>query len=340
MHLSTDSNVKVQTHTDELFARTGLLIFVWMIVTIAWLINIDSLLDYLITKFDPCDDDCINLYQPEKWSEIRWIAAGILGFTTIIPLICHQFWIFTKPALTNSERNLLKLLLIIAPILILSLSYFTLIYLIPELFGAGHSIQNEYGLVAKYDVISLISFSIALVWLEILIVVAATLILCSGITENLDSSNANWWRVRIYGFMSLVIILSFYDKEYNGFFIAIVSILIVEFISTPWFNKQPKFDINIVEKFTADGEITKQLSVICDCIKVIDYQKSDSMEMILMNNICSNEKLQNDLRKILSYAKPNELLVYNCQEREKFWEELSGNFPLMSVIISDDFNTN
>ena len=83
-------------------------------VSIPWLINIDSVLEYLIIKLDPCEVECLNLYQPEKWSELRWLSSAILGFATIMPLMSQQFWSFAKPGLTNSERRLFKATIIMA----------------------------------------------------------------------------------------------------------------------------------------------------------------------------------------------------------------------------------
>ena len=340
MHLSTDSNVKLQTHTDELFARIGILIFLWLIISIPWLINIDYVLNYFIVKLDPCNVNCINLYQPEKWSEIRYISAGVMGFATILPIICQQFWVFTKPGLTSSERFLVKLSLAVAPVTILLVVYLTMLILMPKLFSFGHEIQTEYGLIAKYDVISLLNFAIAIIWLEIIIIIAATIMVASGLTNNLDSTNANWWRTRIYGFMSLIIILSFYEWQISGLMLALTSIIIVELLSSPWIKKEPKFHVKVTEIFNADGEISRQCSLACDCHHKIATQFLDEKNIIEIPSLCADKKSQNELRVQISHSRPNKLIVHNCHVDRIFWQELANNFPKLAIVFYNDSSTN
>ena len=91
----------------------------------------------LCQYFNPCSADCLNLYQPEKWSELRWIISGFLGFITITPLVNFQFWTFSKPGLTNSERKMVKITLMMAPILFLIVSYITVIEVLPLFYQLG-----------------------------------------------------------------------------------------------------------------------------------------------------------------------------------------------------------
>ena len=137
--MSTDSNARISTHSNELFARIGIMLFLWILSSIPWLLNIDDVLSYFIGIFDPCMEECLNLYQPEKWSELRWIISGLLGFLTIIPLVNLQIWNFSKPGLTNSEKKLLRNVLFLAPVMFLIFSYFffnRILYRIENAFSA------------------------------------------------------------------------------------------------------------------------------------------------------------------------------------------------------------
>ena len=312
--MGTDSNIRLQSHTEELFARGGLLIFTWIIASIPWLINIDSVLEYLIIKLDPCEVECLNLYQPEKWSELRWIASAILGFATIMPLMSHQFWSFAKPGLTNSERKLFRITIILAPLIFLAASYFTLFIYLPNLFSLGHSKQSDYVFEGKYDVINLIGFSTAIIWMEIIVVLAASVMIASGMTGNMDSSNANWWRLRVYGIVIMLTLLSFYERTTNGLLIGLSSILIIELLSRPWTTKAPRYQIGMEEKFDSRGEIVTYLHVICGCQ---GKQKSTlNYPHTIIENVCSQQNKQDDLLRILMFNQPDNICLYKCENQE------------------------
>lgn len=318
--------MRLQTHLDEFFARTGLILFLWILCSIPWFLNIDSVLNFFLNDFNPCDDECLNLYQPEKWSEIRWISSGILGFVTIIPLICQQFWSFANPGLTDSERRMLATTLFFTPLILVLVTYFSVTTLIPEIFQVGHEMQIEYGFVAKYDVVTLMSFTTGVIWMEILIISACAVMISSGITGNLDSSNANWWRIRTYGFMSLVILLSFYERTTNGFAMMIIAILIVELISRPWTTKESKYQVVLSQSFDKDGEIIEKLFLCCGCENFSKEDYSNENSILYLPDVCVNARLKDDLYRIISYYSPTHLSIINCKSNE-FIETLKSSLP-------------
>ncbi len=283
-------------------------------VSIPWLINIDSVLEYLIIKLDPCEVECLNLYQPEKWSELRWLSSAILGFATIMPLMSQQFWSFAKPGLTNSERRLFKTTIIMAPLIFLLASYLTLFIALPKLFYIGHSIQSDYGFIAKYDVINLISFSTAIIWMQIIVIFATSVMVSSGLTGNLDSSNANWWRLRVYGIVTMLLLLSFYERTTNGLLMALISILLIEIMSRPWTIKVPRYQIEMERKFDSHGEIITSLHIICGCKE----QNTSPLNKpnIVMKDICTQENKQDDLLRMLMFNQPNNIIMHRCNNQQ------------------------
>jgi len=283
-------------------------------VSIPWLINIDSVLEYLIIKLDPCEVECLNLYQPEKWSELRWLSSAILGFATIMPLMSQQFWSFAKPGLTNSERRLFKTTIIMAPLIFLLASYLTLFIALPKLFYIGHSIQSDYGFIAKYDVINLISFSTAIIWMQIIVIFATSVMVSSGLTGNLDSSNANWWRLRVYGIVTMLLLLSFYERTTNGLLMALISILLIEIMSRPWTIKMPRYQIEMERKFDSHGEIITSLHIICGCKE----QNTSPLNKpnIVMKDICTQENKQDDLLRMLMFNQPNNIIMHRCNNQQ------------------------
>ena len=174
--------------------------------------------------------------------------------------------------------------------------------------------QSDYGFVAKYDVINLISFSTAIIWMEIIVVFATSVMVSSGLTGNLDSSNANWWRLRVYGIVTMLLLLSFYERTTNGLLMALISILLIELMSRPWTIKMPRYQIEMERKFDSYGEIITSLHIICGC----QEQKisPSNKPTIVMENICSQENKQDDLLRILMFNQPNNIILHKCDNQQ------------------------
>ena len=329
--MSTDSNARISTHTNELFARIGIMLFLWIVASIPWLLNIDDILGYFIGIFDPCTEGCLNLYEPEKWAELRWIISGLLGFLTIIPLVNLQIWNFSKPGLTNSEKKLMKNVLILAPVMFLIFSYISINSLLPALYQAGHNVHTNYGFVVKYDAISLMYFATTILWVQLLVIVSTSVMISSGITGNLDVSNANWWRLRVYGFVSLVSLLSYYERTSYGVAITLCTVLIIEVISRPWTTKNAKYNVKLVRHYNNEGEIIAKMKVACTC----NNNDSEDMknDVLLLSNLCSDERIKDDLVKLISRHKPNELTIMDCQNPTAF-TQIKQTFPRVLVIVN------
>ena len=293
--------------------------------------KIDDILGYFIDVLDPCVEECLNLYQPEKWSELRWIISGLLGFVTIIPIVNLQIWNFSKPGLTQSERKMLRFALILAPLMFLIFSYISIVEILPMFYDLGHSVHTDYGFVVKYDAISLVYFASIVLWAQVLVIVSASVMISSGITGNLDSDNANWWRLRVYGFVAMVSLLSYYERTSNGLIITLVTLLIIEIISRPWTTKKPKYIVNLETNYDRLGEVISTLKVSCNCINELDY---GSMQNILtLSNICTDKEKQDDLIKILARYNPNQMLIFGCNNT-KVYDPLKELFPEIVIDVN------
>lgn len=293
--------------------------------------KIDDILGYFIDVLDPCVGECLNLYQPEKWSELRWIISGLLGFVTIIPIVNLQIWNFSKPGLTQSERKMLRFALILAPLMFLIFSYISIVEILPMFYDLGHSVHTDYGFVVKYDAISLVYFASIVLWAQVLVIVSASVMISAGITGNLDSDNANWWRLRVYGFVAMVSLLSYYERTSNGLIITLVTLLIIEIISRPWTTKKPKYIVNLETNYDRLGEVISTLKVSCNCINELDY---GSMQNILtLSNICTDKEKQDDLIKILARYNPNKMLIFGCNNT-KVYDSLKELFPEIVIDVN------
>ena len=293
--------------------------------------KIDDILGYFIHVLDPCVEECLNLYQPEKWSELRWIISGLLGFVTIIPIVNLQIWNFSKPGLTQSERKMLRFALILAPLMFLIFSYISIVEILPMFYDLGHSVHTDYGFVVKYDAISLVYFASIVLWAQVLVIVSASVMISSGITGNLDSDNANWWRLRVYGFVAMVSLLSYYERTSNGLIITLFTLLIIEIISRPWTTKKPKYIVNLETNYDHLGEVISTLKISCNCINELDY--GSKQNILTLSHICTNKEKQDDLIKILSRYNPNQLLIFGCNDYNVY-DSLKQLFPQIVIHVN------
>ena len=312
IHLSRDSNTSLQNHIDEFASRLGLLIFFWVLVSIPWFLNIDTVLSYFIQQFKPCDGDCLNLYEPAKWSETRFMISGLLGLITIFPLVLQQIWVFFKPGLMKSERKMLRSILIILPIILALTIIITLFYVLPYIFTYGNELHVEMGFTANYDVITIVSIAMSVIWVEFLTLVGITILSCAGITGNLNSSNKNWWRIRVYGFISLIVLLSFYGDSRLGPYLLFACLTIIEVVVQPWYLKKPKIELNAKVVYDKYGEVRRIGIVSCDCAS--KGNNEINQEVLYQNNLCSNITVQEETYKILKETMPTDLILINCKE--------------------------
>lgn len=338
IHLSRDSNTSLQNHIDEFASRIGLLIFLWVIVSIPWFLNIDTILAYFIERFKPCDGDCLNLYEPAKWSETRFMISGLLGLMTIFPLVMQQIWVFFKPGLMKSERKMLKSTLIIIPITMIITIYTTVFHILPYIFSYGNDVHTEMGFTPNYDVISIISITMSILWVEFLTLVGITILICAGITGNLNSSNKNWWRLRVYGFISLLMLLSFYGNSRLGPYLLITCLILIEIAVQPWYLRKPKTELKPKVVYDTYGEVRRIGIISCDCMRENEIESAP--HVLGQKSLCSNITVQEQTYKLLSEAKLTDMILINCKEVSET-EQLYQNFKSITKrihICNDDYS--
>ena len=127
---------------------------------------------------NPCENGCLNLFDPANWSAVRWMSAAILGFITVMPLLLHQAWSFARPGLLPSERTWLRNWFIAGVFSVFLAVMSTIGLLFPFLFDTGHRTHESMQLDARYDAVSTcLSIVIAVVWSEIIVACAS---ICNG----------------------------------------------------------------------------------------------------------------------------------------------------------------
>ena len=227
--LEHDSSSHVQEHLNELTARVTFTLFLATVTTIAWLTQVDALLDDILRQLNPCEGDCLNLFDPAKWSAVRWMTAALLGILTVMPIALYQMWKFSKPGLLPTERTWMKTWFL-AGALSTTMAVITTIGLFfPMIFDTGHQTHVSMELDARYDAVHMLSLVIAVIWTEVIIACAVFAMMLAGIFGMLNEETADWWRIRIYGLVLLLLLSSL--PEFGG--LAITLSLSLIHISEP-----------------------------------------------------------------------------------------------------------
>ena len=265
LQLDRDRRSPVQEHLNELTARVTLLLFLGTLSTVAWLTQVDAILEFILGLLNPCETGCLNLFDPANWSAVRWMTAAILGFITVMPILLHQAWSFARPGLLPAERTWLRNWFIAGVFSVFLAVISTIWLLFPLLFDTGHRTHDSMQLDARYDAVYMLSIVIAVVWSEIIVACAIFAMMLAGIYGMLNEETADWWRMRIYGLVLLLLLASL--PEFGGLavLLSVIAIATIELCSIKWL-RSPKPTFNDQKPIMdGDGGIRNILMVDCSC---------------------------------------------------------------------------
>jgi Sec-independent protein secretion pathway component TatC len=205
LHLSSDDRSSFQSHLDEFAKRLTSVIILVVILTIVWSFSIDEIHRQVLQQLDPCSDSCINIFSPDEWAGTRWLSASLLGLFTAAPFAMIQAYTFARPGLLPSERRAFVIWMTIMWALALCSLVFTVTEFLPWLYAYGHSFNDDTGIVGRYDAAEMLMISISIAWAIILVLAAMSVVVIAGMSKLLWSGNAGWWRLRIHGFMLMLL---------------------------------------------------------------------------------------------------------------------------------------
>ena len=317
LQLEQDAQVPIQTHIDEFSSRFAIMIFIWILTTIFWVSNIDAVLEFVIQTLDPCAEKCSNLYNPAKWSEIRWLSGALLGFISIIPILVYQIYIFSRPGIMKKEANWLLTWLIIGSIAFIVNIILTVFILMPYLFQIGHTNQVNLGFVAKYDVVAMLAMAMAVIWVEVLIISGVAALVTAGVNGLMHQGNSRWWRLRVHGIISMLILLSFYGQFMLSIALIVISYATIELISLPWIRAKADLYIHGPEIFDEFGITRKVLFSQCECNN--KYILPDNFEtnnaFVTFKSICSNKNEKEKLYQLIETNMFTDFVIFGCNSK-------------------------
>lgn len=227
LQLERDAALPVQNHLDTLTQKATLWFVLITILTFGFITKIDGILEATLDHLNPCDkSSCLTLYEPASWSVVRWLSSVFISILCILPLVLTSMYSFAKPGLTQSEKSMLKRWMITSS----TLGYCSLILLflffIPYLYELGDSIHSDMGLTSQYDAVSLFTLALSIFWALLITYIIAFGTTTAGALGLITDNNQDWWRIRILGIGSVVLLLSL-PGRWNGANIVLLSTMVV-----------------------------------------------------------------------------------------------------------------
>jgi Sec-independent protein secretion pathway component TatC len=314
--LETDKDNTVNSHVDEFSNRMTLVLVSSLIFTVIWMNWIDSILTQLLQIMQPCASDCLNLYDPARWSAVRWLSATILGILSSIPIFIYQSYSFAKSGLLPSEKKWFLYWIIGGSIGILSVMSITILWIVPRLFSFGHASNVTMGFTPMYDAPLMLQFAISLVWAQMLIVIAGLAMLVAGLTGNLNQKTADWWRLRVHGLLVMLLALSLPDVGGMVVFsIILISILSVELISLRWTSMIPKSINSGSHVYDLEGAKRNILIADCRCdggCESLSFENTLGLNVSTYNGLCNSRKERLELLDKVRVDRVTDVFISGC----------------------------
>ena len=264
--LEHDSQRSVQSHLDELTWRTTLVFATVAVFTVLWSLQVDAVLDAVLTGLQPCSGDCLNVYDPAQWSAVRWLACLILGVLSSVPLILFQILQFSKPGLLPSEYNALRRWLALTSVLLVAGSYSMMTEVLPNLYQFGFEQHDRAGLVAQYSAVDMLSVAMFCIWSFLIVVATWSAVAVLGFFGVLNAQTADLGRLRVYGMGTLLLILSI-PGHASAMLLPLLATYWTtsELIGQRWFNNSVAINGTASVRLDAEGRRRRVSMVDCSC---------------------------------------------------------------------------
>lgn len=323
IHLSSDDRSTMQSHLSELGKRLTWITILAVILTIIWSFSIDIVLNKILTKLDPCDGTCVNIFSPDEWAATRWFAAAIMGLLTTAPFAISQAYSFSAPGLLPSERKGFLFWMFGVWILSFIALWLTVMHIIPNLFAWGHTFAEGTRLQGRYDAAEMLRLCLSVAWSIVLVLAASMVVSIAGRSRLLWAGNSGWWRFRIHGMMVMLLWVSI-PSALPGVMISltVISISIVELVGFFYFRAQAPSGHGLLDIYDRDGGIHRVLYADCSCCgTTLSIAPLKGMGVAKFNSVCRSSKEQDKLLDLSKRYNVTDIVFSGC-----FINSLPPNF--------------
>ena len=323
IHLSSDDRSTMQSHLSELGKRLTSVTILAVILTIIWSFSIDIVLNQVLTRLDPCNGTCVNIFSPDEWAATRWFAAAMMGLLTTAPFAITQAYSFSAPGLLPSERKGFLLWMFTVWILSIIALWLTIMHIIPNLFAWGHTFTEGTRLQGRYDAAEMLRICLSVAWSIVLVLAASMVVSIAGKSRLLWAGNSGWWRFRVHGMMLMLLWISI-PSALPGVMISltIMSIAIVECVGFFYFRAQAPSGHGLQDIFDRDGGIHRVLYADCSCCGTTpSITPLKGMGLAKFDSVCRSSKEQDNLLDLSKRYSVTNLVFSGC-----LIESLPSNF--------------
>ncbi len=304
----------MQSHLDELYRRVSSIIILVVILTGIWSLSIDEILHSVLLKLDPCEGNCINIFSPDEWAGTRWLSAALLGLFTAAPFAMMQAYSFARPGLLPSERRAFVIWMTLMWVLALVSLIFTVTDFLPWLYSYGHSFNEGTGLVGRYDAAEMLRITISIAWAIILVLASMSIVAIAGAANLLWEGNSGWWRLRIHGFMLMLLWLVI-PTGLPGLLVTLTFIAsgLVELVGWKSFRAKMPIGHGLLDLLDAEGGIHRILYVDCSCHGTSpSISPLKGMGRVSYRAVCSNSQQQDNLLDIVKRFGADRVIFSGC----------------------------
>ncbi len=225
IQLEHDTALPIQSHFNILTQRATLGFVLMAIFAFVIMTKIDVILGEILNHLNP-GDGSLSLYEPASWSAVRWLSAVFLSILLLLPLAIYSMYTFVQQGLTNRELAMFKRWTLLSAITGYATLFLLFYYAIPTLYVFGDGIHEDMNLEAKYDAVSLFTFALSIYWTMLITYIIAFSATAAGTFGLITENNQDWWRTRILGGGSLVVLFTL-PGGWNGINILLVCAMIV-----------------------------------------------------------------------------------------------------------------
>ena len=314
--LEQDLQQPVQVHLNELTWRTTVVFATVSLLTLAWSVMVDDVLDIVLQNLKPCPGECLNVYDPAQWSAVRWLTSLLLAVLSSLPLIAFHVLQFSKPGLLPGEYRALRTWMLTLALGLVAIVYLLVNHWLPALYAAGFTQHNNAGLAAQYSAIDMLLVAAFCVWASMVVAATWTALVVMGRLGVVNRTTADVWRLRLYGVGSLLLALSTPDHAQPLLLPLLATYWTSsEIMGQRWLRAAPLAQGYAVERLDMEGRRQRIALIDCSCEggnAHHGYAAVDGYSTVSVEGICTTSSSRTAVLEHLIQANITDAVITGC----------------------------
>ncbi|HJL97643.1 MAG TPA: hypothetical protein QF401_05765, partial [Candidatus Poseidoniaceae archaeon] len=135
----------------------------------------------------------------------------------------------------------------------------------------------------------------------------------------LNKQTAEYWRWRIYGFGTLLLLLSMPEQSSGfGLILLIFYWISSEFLGSPWLKKIPRNFGNVKTRLDHEGRKRRMMIADCSCLGANTHfglKEIDGYSMMQLSGICASKHDRNRLMEHVLSNRISDVVITGCDSR-------------------------